>query len=188
MQRYNGELCDVVGNFVHRSLTMTVKNFEDQVPDPGVLDAEDEAMLAAIPAGLDAVAESLEAFRFRQALERFIDLGRKANVYFDGKAPWVTRKTDMARTGSTLYVCSQVVHALCHGMAPFLPNGAAQLAGILNVTLPTGGPEGGEDGWNAGKNLLPAGHALAKPTVLFPKLDKDEIAALAELHLNGEAF
>jgi methionyl-tRNA synthetase len=188
MQRYNGELCDVVGNFVHRSLTMTVKNFEGQVPQPGDLDDEDRAMLEAIPAGLDAVAESLETFRFRQALERFIDLGRKANVYFDGKAPWVTRKTDMERTGTTLYVCCQVVHALCHAMAPFMPDGAVKLAGILQIALPEGGPDGGEDGWNAGKALLPAGAPLSKPVVLFPKLDKDEIAALAQQHLEGGAF
>lgn len=188
MQRYNGELCDVVGNFCHRSLTMTVKNFDGQVPPVDVLDEEDSAMLEAIPAGLDAIAESLEAFRFRQALERFIDLGRKANVYFDGKAPWTTRKTDIARTGTTLYVCCQVVHALCHAMAPFMPDGANKLAGILHVTLAQGGPDGGEDGWSAGKALLPSGAPLNKPEVLFPKIDKDELAALADLHRDGEAF
>ncbi len=186
MLRYNGELCDVVGNFAHRSLTMTVKNFDGQVPEPINLDEEDKAMLAAIPAGLDAIAESLEDFRFRQALERFIDLGRKANVYFDSRAPWVTRKTDMERTGTTLYVCCQVVHALCHAMAPFMPDGANKLAGILNVTLAQGGPDGGEDGWNVGKELLPAGATLNKPQVLFPKIDKDELARLAELHKEEE--
>jgi methionyl-tRNA synthetase len=65
------------------------------------------------------VAEALENFRFRQGIERVIELGRKANVYFDGKAPWTTRKTDMARTGSTLYVCCQVVKAFAHLLAPF---------------------------------------------------------------------
>lgn len=188
MQRYNGELCDVVGNFIHRSLTMTAKNFDGQVPHPGPMDDEDQAMLAAIPEGLDGIAASLDAFRFRQALERFIDLGRKANVYFDGKAPWVTRKTDLERTGTTLHVCCQIVHALSIAMAPFLPDGAAKLAGILHGGLPEGGPEGGEDGWNRAKTPLTAGAPLDKPVVLFPKLDKDEIARLAELHMRGEAF
>jgi methionyl-tRNA synthetase len=188
MLRYNGELCDVVGNFVHRSLTMTVKNFDGQVPAPGALDAEDQAMLDAIPAQVDAMTESLEGFRFRQALERFIDLGRKANVYFDTKQPWVTRKTDLERTGTTLYVCCQVVKALCHTMAPFLPEGAAQLSETLNIQLSEGGSEGGQDSWNAAKLLLPAGSPLQKPKVLFPKLDKDRIAELAEAHERGEAF
>ena len=188
MNRYNGELCDVVGNFVHRVLTMVVKNFDGAVPASGARDDEDEAMLAAIPEQVDAMAESLEEFRFRQALERFIDLGRKANVYFDAKQPWVTRKTDLERTGTTLHVCCQVVKALCHTMAPFLPEGARALSGFLGVTLPEGGPEGGDDGWNAAKDALPAGTPLQKPQVLFPKLDKDRIAELAEAHLRGEAF
>ncbi|HNR30484.1 MAG TPA: methionine--tRNA ligase [Candidatus Hydrogenedentes bacterium] len=188
MHRYNGELCDVVGNFVHRSLTMTMKNFDGRVPEAPVFDAEDQAMLDAIPAQVDAVAEALEGFRFRQALERFIDLGRKANVYFDAKQPWVTRKTDLERTGTTLHVCCQVVKALCHAMIPFLPDGASTLSRILGVDLPQGGPDGGPDGWNAAKAPLPAGSPLGTPEVLFPKLDRDRIAELAEAHLRGEAF
>ena len=88
MNRYNGELCDVVGNFVHRSLTMTVKHFDGRVPPAGTLEAQDQAMLDAIPEQLDAIAEALEEFRFRQAVERFIELGRKANVYFDAMQPY----------------------------------------------------------------------------------------------------
>lgn len=188
MLRYNGELCDVVGNFIHRSLTMTVKNFDGRVPEAGALDGEDQAMLDAIPAQVDVIAEALEGFRFRLAIERFIDLGRKANVYFDTKQPWVTRKTDLERTATTLNVCCQVVKALCHTMAPFLPDGAGKLAGILGVTLPQGGPEGGEDGWEAAKVPLDPGSPLTKPEVLFPKLDKDRLAELADAHLRGEAF
>lgn len=187
LNRYNGELCDVVGNFVHRSLTMTHKNFDGQVPTPGALDADDTALLAELPKQIDSVGEALENFRFRQALERFIEIGRKANQYFDTKAPWTTRKTDLVRTGTTLYVCCQVVRALCTTMAPFLPDGAARLAAIIGVTLPQGGPSGGDDGWNTAKRALPPGHRLAVPEVLFPKLDKDYIEELAARHAAGEA-
>jgi len=188
LARYNGELCDVVGNFVHRSLTMAVKNFDSRVPMPGPLDDEDKAMLAFLLEQIDAIAEAIEGFRFRLAIERFIEMGRRANQYFDTKAPWTTRKTDLERTATTLYVCCQVVRALCTTMAPFMPNGAATLADMIGVTLSQGGPEGGEDGWNAAKRELPAGSPLEPPVVLFPKLDKDVIAELADQHARGEAF
>lgn len=187
MHRYNGELCDVVGNFVHRSLMMTVKNFDGQVPPAGTLDAEDEAMLAAIQEQAALVEEALETFRFRPALERVVDLGRKANVYFDAKAPWVTRKTDLPRTASTLYVCCQVVKAFAHLLRPFLPDGAAKLAEIIGLELPHGGPEGGPDGWSGATERLPQGHPIQPPQVLFPKLDPDLIAQLADAHLQGQA-
>ena len=188
MNRYNGELCDVVGNFVHRALSMTYKNFDGAVPEAGLLEAEDVAMLDAIAEQVKAVAESLETFRFRQALERFIDLGRKANVYFDAMKPWTTRKTDLERTGTTLYVCCQVVKGLCYGMMPFFPQGAAELADILNLPLPGGGPDGGPDAWQEAIVRLEPGWKLQQPRVLFPKLDPDRIAELAELHVKGQAF
>jgi methionyl-tRNA synthetase len=188
LNRYNGELCDVVGNFVHRSLTMTVKNFDNQVPQPGEFDDEDRAMLAFLPDQVALITEAMEGFRFRQALERFIDLGRRANQYFDIKAPWVTRKTDLVRTATTLYVCCQIVRTLCTTMAPFRPAGAATLAGMLGVELPQGGPDGGEDGWAKANEVLPAGAPLQPPVALFPKLDKDYVAELAEQHTRGEAM
>lgn len=188
MNRYNGELCDVVGNFIHRSMTMTVKNFDGSVPAAGLLEAEDVAMLDAIAEQMDAVADALELFRFRQALERFIELGRKANVYFDAMQPWVTRKTNMERTGTTLHVCCQVVKALCYGMASFLPEGAAKLAAILNLQVPAGGPAGGPDVWREALVRLEPGWKLESPQVLFPKLDPDRIAELAQMHLEGQAF
>lgn len=188
MQRYNGELCDVVGNFVHRCLTMTVKNFASRVPAPGTLDAEDQALLAVIPDQLAAIAEAIDGFRFRLACERFIELGRKANVYFDAKQPWATRKTDLERTGTTLYVACQVVKSLCIAMAPFTPHAAQELAHTLGIELAYGGPEGGPDRWNAAVTPLAPGTALQPPKVLFPKLDPDRVALLAEAHSRGEAF
>jgi methionyl-tRNA synthetase len=188
LNRYNGELCDVVGNFVHRCLTMAYRNFAGKVPAPGALDDEDNALLGSLPGLVEGVAESLEQFRFRQAQERVIDIGRRANVYFDAKQPWVTRKTDLERTATTLYVCCQVVHALCTVMAPFTPDGACKLATVLGVTLPEGGPDGGRDGWLAATEALEAGSVLQPPEVLFPKLDKDRIAELAELHAQGKAL
>ncbi|NUM56607.1 MAG: methionine--tRNA ligase [Candidatus Hydrogenedentes bacterium] len=187
LNRYNGELCDVVGNFVHRSLTMTVKNFDGKVPAPGELDVDDRTLLDSLPAQLDGIADSIENFRFRQASERLIDMGRRANVYFDAKAPWTTRKTDIERTATTLYVCCQVVRALCAALVPFVPDGAEKLAGILGVALPSGGPGGGLDGWNAAKAGLPAGAALRQPEVLFPKLDPDFVERLAIEHAEGKA-
>jgi len=187
LHRYNGELCDVVGNFVHRVLTMTVKNFDGKVPPAGSLDAQDEEMLAAIATQHAAITESLETFRFRQAIEQIIALGRQANVYFDARQPWVTRKTDMPRTGTSLYVCCQVVAAFGILLEPFLPQGAARLREILGISISSGGPDGGEDTWARATQRLPEAAPIQPPQVLFPKLDPDQIAALAELHLHGQA-
>jgi len=187
MNRYNGELCDVVGNFIHRSLTMTWKNFDGRIPHAGEMEAEDVAMTDAIAAYVAEIADALETFRFRLALERLIDLGRRGNVYFDAMKPWVTRKTDPLRTATTLQVCFRVVRALCVLMTPFLPHASERLAKTLGIPLPLGGPEGGPDGWSLALEPVKPGTPFKEPSALFPKLDPDRITVLAEQHLQGQA-
>ncbi|MCX8064754.1 MAG: methionine--tRNA ligase [Candidatus Hydrogenedentes bacterium] len=184
---YNGELCDVVGNFIHRTLTMTVKNFDGKVPTPGELDNADIEMLNAVKEAEESVAESIENFRFRQAQERWVDLGRKANGYFDSKQPWATRKTDVLRTGTTLYVCMQVVKALAILMEPFIPEGSLALAKLINIEIRRQGPEGGNDIWGSISSPLSPGSPLSTPQVLFPKLEQEYIDKLAEEHEQGLA-
>ena len=184
--RYNGELCNIVGNFIHRSLTMTHKNFDGIVPDAGTLDADDQAMLAALPTGLAAVGKALDDFRFRAALDAFVEIARQANRYFDAKQPWVTRKTDMARTATTLHVCCRVIKALCGAMAAFLPNGADKLAGILGLEIPQCGPDGGPvDFFSVALEPYPAGAILKEPVVIFPKIPDEEIDKWADAHQQG---
>jgi len=184
---YNGELCDIVGNFVHRTLTMIMKNFDGKVPSPGIMDEADNAMLSAISTAKEGVAESIETFRFRLALERWVDLARKANVYFDSKQPWATRKTDIERTGTTLYVCAQVVKALAILMNPFIPDGSSELCSIINYEIKQQGPEGGDDIWEEITKPLHAGFSLNPPKVLFPKMEPDFIEQIAEEHEKGLA-
>jgi methionyl-tRNA synthetase len=184
---YNGELCDIVGNFIHRTLTMIMKNFDGKIPQPGPMDEVDNAMLETITSTKESVAESIETFRFRLAQERWVDLARKANVYFDSKQPWATRKTDMERTATTLYVCAQIVKALAILMNPFIPDGSANLCSIINQQIKWQGPEGGDDVWDTIGELLPVGFSLNEPKVLFPKLEPEFIEQLAEEHEKGLA-
>ena len=50
------------------------------------------------------------------------------------------------------------------------------------------GPGGGPDAWQEAVVRLEPGWKLQTPQVLFPKLDPDRIAELAEQHLQGQAF
>jgi len=169
--RTNGELADVLGNFIHRSLSFAVKNFEGRVPAAAALGAADEAALAVVARQRDEVARLLERFQFRQAQAAMMEVARHGNRYFDEQQPWVTRKVDRARCGTTLHVCLQLAAGLAGLMAPFLPESASRLAGMLGmeqVAVPGSWPAIGE-------TQLEAGAAIEKPRILFPKLEEDEI-------------
>ena len=68
VRRNNEELVSTWGNLVNRVLTMTYRNFDGAIPDPGALREQDEALLAGAEAALAAVGESLSGAKFREAL------------------------------------------------------------------------------------------------------------------------
>ena len=69
VRRNNDELLANWGNLVNRTLTNAHRNF-GEVPQPGELTEDDEALLATIDAGFDEVGEQIERGRFRAALAR----------------------------------------------------------------------------------------------------------------------
>ena len=97
-----------------------------------------------------------------------MELARASNRYFDAKAPWSQRKSDMPACGTTINVCVQTVKALATLMAPFLPFSAAKCAQMLHLDskrLP----------WQEATSELPAGHPLGEPVILFRKIEKARI-------------
>lgn len=173
LHRTNGEIADVLGNFVHRTLSFAVKNCEARVPAAGPLTDADRATLAAIAETGDAVGRLLERFQFRQAQSAMLELARLGNRYFDEQQPWATRKSDPARCATTIHVCLQLVAGLGRLMAPFLPQSAARLAGMLHLEdVGTSGDWG-----RIGVELLREGQAIEKPVILFPKLEPEDVPA-----------
>jgi methionyl-tRNA synthetase len=166
--RNNGELLNALGNFVNRTLTFTVKNFDGRVPDAGERSPADLEHLQAISSHTERITEHLEAFRFKAALGEVMALARAGNGYMDLKKPWQQRKEDLAACGVTMNVCVQTVKALATLMAPFLPFSARRCAGMLGI-------DGEPLPWEECATELPAGHPLGEPVILYRKLDAAEL-------------
>ncbi len=168
VRRNNDELVATFGNLVHRVLTQVYRNFDKCVPDPGDLGEADRELIGKAEAALDAVAESLEAVRLREALNISMGLARDANRYLDAQAPWQQVKTDKAAAGRTLYTAMQALMALRVTLNPFLPFSTQRLHELL-------GRDGKvEDvGWRF--ETSEPGAPLPEPKPLFTKLD-DSVA------------
>ena len=130
----------------------------------------DGALLAQVPGLRDAVADNIEHYRFREALKEAMNLARLGNKYLTDTEPWKVAKTDMDRTASILNVCLKLCADLAVVFAPFLPFSSEKLLGILNLDKDV-------LRWdNAGRDgVIPAGHVLGKPDLLFEKVEDAEI-------------
>ena len=168
--RNNSELVAIYGNFVNRAVVLTHKYFNGIVPQDLKPDAVDGALLAQVPGLRDAVADNIEHYRFREALKEAMNLARLGNKYLTDTEPWKVAKTDMDRTASILNVCLKLCADLAVVFAPFLPFSSEKLLGILNLDKDV-------LRWdNAGRDgVIPAGHVLGKPDLLFEKVEDAEI-------------
>ncbi len=168
--RNNSELVAIYGNFVNRAVVLTHKYFNGIVPQDLKPEAVDGALLAQVPGLRDAVADNIEHYRFREALKEAMNLARLGNKYLTDTEPWKVAKTDMDRTASILNVCLKLCADLAVVFAPFLPFSSEKLLGILNLDKDV-------LRWdNAGRDgVIPAGHVLGKPDLLFEKVEDAEI-------------
>jgi methionyl-tRNA synthetase len=178
-QRVNTELADILGNFVHRTLTFTHRFAEGKVPplrNPRPVDVEVLAELAAYP---ERIGTAYEHFRFREAVQETMNLARLGNKYFNDTEPWHTRKTDPQACANTIYVSLQLCAALSILMEPVLPFAAARLRHMLHlegVRSSTPERKAGILGWDdAARSLLPEGHAIGNPEILFSKIEDETI-------------
>ena len=178
-QRNNGELADNLGNFIQRSLAFCHKYFDGKVPEGGQPTPAGEKMLAEIEATRREMADLLDDFRFKAALERLMRLSQRGNQYFAEEEPWKTRKSDMAACARTMYVGVKTVEALGVFMAPFMPASAAKLRAFLNL------PPLASGDWDR-PGPLASGDRLGDAAVLFPKLDDAVIQPHIDKLRSGE--
>ena len=174
--RNNNELVAVLGNFVHRALVLTQKYFDGKVPVATNMTTGDKHTLEEIPSIRGRVENSLDLFRFREALNEAMGLARLGNKYLAEQEPWIVIKTDPERVKTILNVALQIAGNLSVLMEPFLPFSMKKFRGFLNID---------NMGWNriGEKDLLAAGHQLNKPELLFEKIDDEVIEKqVAKLH------
>ncbi len=155
----NNELVANVGNFINRVLSFTASRFGGKVP-VGTLDSEVNEKITRAFAN---VSSHLEKTEFVKATEALLNLGHFANKYFNDQKPWETVKTDPKSSANALYNSIQLVQALRILFKPFLPFSAEKLRIQLNLE---GTTLGGYD-----PQLIPPGHILGTPQILFPKLE-----------------
>jgi methionyl-tRNA synthetase len=179
--RVNSELADVLGNFVNRTLTFAERYFGGVVPAleaPSAVDLEVLKTLAGFP---ERIGASFESFRNREAVFETMNLARLGNKYFNDTEPWHTRKTDLRACGNTIHVSLQLCAALSILLEPVLPFSAPRLRTMLSLSaFRSSEADGRRDGlgWDdAGRPLLPAGHRLGQPAILFEKIEDSVIQA-----------
>jgi methionyl-tRNA synthetase len=169
--RINTDLNDVLGNFVHRTLTFIKNHYKGEIPPLGRLDEKDIAFRGRIEEAPAEVASLLDAFKLKDALAKIIEFAREGNQYLSEKEPWHKIKTDPDSSATAINLSVQLVQTLAILLIPFLPSTAKKILSQLNLSENLTRLR-----WcDAGKLSLPQGHRIGHVTPLFQKVDAEEI-------------
>ncbi len=186
--RVNSELSGNLGNFVNRASVMMHKLCKGRVPQlhSEAMNETDRQLVEDISKAAESVTQSLEAYRFRDALAEVMALSAKGNKYLQVNEPWNLVKTLEANPENQMRIdnCIHLSLQLCANLAilvnPFLPFTAKKMCHMMKVV------EKMLDWENAGKiELLKPNYPLREPQILFKKIEDSEVAAQVQrLHDN----
>jgi methionyl-tRNA synthetase len=168
--RNNNELVAILGNFINRVMVLTHKYFDGTVPPAGQWNDYDRQTLAEFSEGATTMEDYLNGYRFRDALKEAMNLARIGNKYLADTEPWKLAKTDMPQTAAILNIGLQIAANLAIAFEPFLPFSSEKIKTLIDRHDLQWQQLGHWD-------VLPEGHRLSTPQLLFEKIDDDAVEA-----------
>lgn len=167
IQKNNTDLANVLGNFVNRITSFSLKYVGETFPtyaDEKVTDI-DRDFKKKMHQAFESVSEALNKKSTKSAIHFLMDFTRDCNKYVDDKKPWVTRKEDMETTQVTLAYGLEAIFFLGVLFHPFLPETSSKILEIFEVS-----PESLH--WDQAIAPPPL-KVIRKPEILFSKIDAE---------------
>ena len=129
-----------------------------------------QAAIAEMNAYPKKIGHLLDTYKFREGLNELMNLARLGNKYLTDNEPWKQIKTDPERVKTVMAVSLQIVAHLAILSEPFLPFSAKKLQQMIGLEV---------KGWNDAENtvLLPEGHIINQPELLFEKVEDSVVEA-----------
>ena len=166
--KINNDLVATLGNYYHRCLSFTKKNF-GSIP-AGETSPE---TVAEIEKTLDEYRELMSVCDFKRAIKAVMELARYGNRYFDSVKPWALIKEDRDACGAAMNEAFRIVKALCVMMWPFLPRSSEKIWGYLGYddSLESAGLD-------AALAPMKEGQELQEPVPVYKKIEAEKKEAV----------
>ncbi|MBR9773749.1 MAG: methionine--tRNA ligase [Cytophagales bacterium] len=177
--RNNNELVAIFGNFVNRAVVLTHKYYGGKVPQHHGLEPVDEELIRTLSEYPEKIAQSVEKYRFREALSLMMDFARTGNKYLAETEPWKTIKTNEERTATILNIALNIVANLSILSQPFLPFTSEKIKDMLGLQSLQWKKAGQMD-------LIKEGDTINKAALLFQKIEDSTVEAQIQKLLDSK--
>ena len=133
--RTNGDLVNVLGNLVSRTIQMVIKYFDGKVFNKNIKLDIDNDLLNSRDNLLIKIDEKMASYKVNESLEIIFELLRKCNKYIDDTTPWVLFKDEenKDRLETVLYNLLDCIRVSAVFLQAFIPASGGKILDILNI-------------------------------------------------------
>ncbi|MBR6136708.1 MAG: methionine--tRNA ligase [Bacilli bacterium] len=134
IERINGDLANILGNLVQRTISMGNKYFDGKVSCKKVTDTMDEEFIKNIN-GLEAkVTEKMDELQISDAITEIFNVLRASNKYIDETTPWVLAKDESLkdRLETVIYNLLESIRVCGLLLEAFLPDTSKKILEQIN--------------------------------------------------------
>ena len=163
----NGNLANVLGNLVNRTIGMVNKYFDGKVVSTGSKEDIDNENINEILELKEKVDDNIDKFRIADSLENIIEAYRRCNKYIDQTVPWVLAKDESKndRLSQVLYNLIEAIRIITVLLQAYLPDTAESIFRQINTDITD------YDSINT-FGLYESGTIVNKAEALFMRIDR----------------
>jgi len=171
IERINSDLANILGNLVNRTVSMTNKYFGGAVTNPKAAEPVDDELIQMATALKDRVEKCMNELKVQDSLDEIIAVLRRSNKYIDETMPWALAKDEAKkdRLATVLYNLLESIRICAVILSAYLPETSER---ILNQI---GTAKRDVDSIETFGALETDIHVVAKPEILFARIDEKEM-------------
>lgn len=135
IERINGDLANILGNLVNRTISMAKKYFDGKVENKNVREELDEEFISSIQNLPGKVDECMNHLEIGKSIDAIFDVLRKSNKYIDDTMPWSLAKDEdkKMRLETVLYYLFESIKVCASELAPFMPDTSKEILRQIHV-------------------------------------------------------
>ncbi len=135
IERINGDLANVLGNLVNRSISMANKYFNGSVKNKKVSTEFDADLIEKVNSLATKVDEKMDKLEIGAALDEIFEVLRRSNKYVDETTPWTLAKeeSEKDKLETVIYNLLEAIRVCGLLLKPFLPDTSDEILRQLNI-------------------------------------------------------